>query len=225
MRITRPMWRPMSSPRLSALSALVWASACLPVDEPRPQCFPKEPCEGGLICVEGACVPPPTRQLTLNLSCVSAPSCLSALSEREETSEETSDETSDVVPACLILEQPHHVSAHPISLTDSASLSLEAPLSEGIVRASVVVLEGSECPTSVEALKARSLHLACLEESGCLLRLRHPQAQVSDALTLDFEGPLGQCVEVSWGTEAPAERCDGVDNDCDGFSDEGVSCP
>lgn len=211
-------------------------TSCLPVETNKPQCFPEVGCEFGLACIQGKCEPPPSRTLSLELSCLSSNLCQENLMSREiqgmnESEEETiisnsdPDNTQEKRPqACLILEQPHHLSAY---LVDLETKDIEVSLFEGSLRTSLLILDKqSVCPKDVEELKERRLHRTCSTDEGCLLRLRRPDIKVGadPLLMLSFSGELGQCLESTWAESAPAELCDDDDNDCDGFVDEGLDC-
>lgn len=210
----------LCAPLCALLCALL--TSCLPLSEAPPDCFPQEGCPLNLTCEAGRCVSPPERALAVRAGCLSAPACVAETAAGGE------------VRACLILEQPQLLSAHALTLpADAAEVSLRAPLFDAPLRASLVVLgEGAACPESPEELRARGLDAACLAEEGCRLRLRRPallgdevRAGAGAPLALGFDQAGGQCFEASWGAPPPAERCDLDDNDCDGFTDEGLSCP
>ena len=187
-------------------------------------------------CEAGRCVAPPARDISVHMACVTTPSCLS--SARAPASEEPA--TSGAA-ACLVLEQPHHLSAHTLYLSAdgeggeallSPEASVRVALFEAPLRASLSLLApGASCPSSVEEIRASGLAALCLEAQGCRLRLRRPELTREEvgaagaALSVSFDQEGGQCFESAWPAAAPAERCDGADNDCDGFADEGLSCP
>jgi hypothetical protein len=51
---------------------------------------------------------------------------------------------------------------------------------------------------------------------------------IAQDVSLNFSADEGQCKELTWSVNEyimPKEECsDAVDNDCDGFVDEGKSC-
>ena len=219
-------------------------SSCLAIDGQKPQCFPEEGCSLGSECIDGYCRPPPEIQLTLSLECLSAQACLTSMALSAQGLSDTAGDdeamsgglaegntggadsmTLPIQRGCLILEQPHQLLSLPIDLESS---SLSAHLFKAPTRSSVIILSSTAtCPTSPEEIRERKFDRECLLEEGCLLRVRRPEVVIVDgrALTLSFVAEQGQCYESFWSIEPPAERCDQDDNDCDGFSDEGLICP
>ena len=232
------------APAPLAICALTCAalSACLPLSDAPPECFPEEGCPINLTCEAGRCVAPPERDLTVRAACVVSDACVE--SARLASPESAPALTAEgALTACLILEQPQLLSAHPIYLaTDgeggvtllSPEVSVRAPLFDAPLRASLALLTpGASCPDGAEEIRARGLDALCLEERGCRLRLRRPELsreelRAEGPLSLSFDQEGGQCFERAWSegaAPAPSERCDGGDNDCDGFIDEGLACP
>jgi hypothetical protein len=200
---------------------------CLSIDTKSPECFPAEDCERGTMCVEGRCITPPLRSVTIKLGCLTGDGCSEELSMRR------------VTESCLIIEQPNAIFSSPFALDqarfdDGATLSI--PLMSGPVRSSVLLLtnppesfqETSLCALTPDELERYQLHRSCPESLGCILRLRHEEVSVlhtdTDLVTLDFSGPQMSCAESVWSAERPSEICGGADRDCDGFFDEGVQC-
>jgi hypothetical protein len=205
------------------LLSLLTGTACLPVEAPQPECFPLDPCPRGLSCVAGRCERPAERSISVSLSCLSSQVCLDELDDRAQ---ERSPEGGSL---CLILEQPQQVTVHRVNLDPTAPQTLSAPLMESALRATLVFLSEPECPQGEGEVSAMGLGLTCVAELSCVLRLRHPQLSaervaMSEVIALDFSSDQGQCPDRAWGAQSPEERCDGVDQDCDGFLDEGVVC-
>jgi hypothetical protein len=234
---------------LYILSITIFLTSCLALDGQKPQCFPEEGCSLGSECIDGRCRPPSEIQLTLSLECLSAQACLTSMAlsaqgvhdsagGEESMSEESMNGGLEFIDAggadsmnlpiqrgCLILEQPHQLLSLPIDLESS---TLSARLFKAPTRSSVIILSSTAtCPTSPKEIRERKFDRECRLEEGCLLRVRRPPIDIVDgrAFTLSFVAEQGQCFESFWSIEAPAERCDQDDNDCDGFSDEGLTCP
>ena len=215
-------------------------NACLPLNDPRPDCFPDEGCERGKQCIAGKCTPPKNREILIGLECIQSHACRSSLTRYESVNVgmvnggisagndlDLALEQEDIplsLRACLIIEQPSQTI---ISFLKTTNTMQRAPLFTGQTRASLIVLSSdATCPNSEEQLKERGLLRDCILEDGCVLKLRSEQFNIGDETKIDitFNGDVGQCLETTWSKQVPSEECDQDDNDCDGFIDEGLNC-
>ena len=204
------------------ISLLILHSACLPIDQPQPDCFPEEGCERGLICQAGRCLPPSPSKVKVKIGCLNGPSCQESLEDKQANY------------LCLIVEQPGQLLGRllqPEQVRSPDGEELTLPLMTGPLRASVIFVQSSStsptCDADEAIIERLNWHRSCEDQSGCVLRLRRPMSNFSEgtpSIDLEFSDEQGRCYESIWGGEAPFEQCGGGDADCDGFSDEGIAC-
>ena len=58
-------------------------NACLPLNDPRPDCFPDEDCKRGQQCIAGKCIPPKSREIFIDLACIQSNACRLSLARHE----------------------------------------------------------------------------------------------------------------------------------------------
>jgi hypothetical protein len=205
-------------------------SACYPVDEKAPDCYPQQGCEEGLICQAGKCVFPPLVKLDIKTQCITSSSCQTNLLQIGMNTPNY----------CLFLEQPSTNQALESSIhrtwlslsqaqiinQDQEAISVEVPLTQAELRASLYALS-TDCPNDQTQANVFGIPDQCLATKGCLFRLRTEQIKVDGTnAVLDFSQESGACQELRWyisEDKIPSETCDQSDNDCDGFVDESLA--
>ncbi|MCB9552529.1 MAG: hypothetical protein H6705_11720 [Myxococcales bacterium] len=202
--------------RALLFGGVLLAAGCLPVDTPRPECFPDQPCPAGGVCRDGRCVPPADRTLTVRVdACIGE-----AGSPCRATLEPRLDAGADGARACLVVEED----VVDLRWTPDLGLRLpgdpEMPITLALpvgrpIDAGLFFLD-AVTPCDRGLLQAA----ACEAGRGCLFALRRTGWVVADhagPVALDFGD--GGC-DARFGEAPPPERCDGRDDDCDGRADE-----
>ncbi len=205
------------------LSSLLLHS-CLGLDEKAPECYPNEGCALGYTCEAGKCIAPPMREVSIKADCISSSSC-------QDNLVTVADNEEKKVYYCLALEQPsytHWLTLNEQDLFNEQTLMIQQRLNAGALRTYLFAF-ATPCPEDTESASALALPQNCKIEKGCLFQLRHEEIEViAQDVSLNFSADEGQCKELTWSVNEyimPKEECsDAVDNDCDGFVDEGKSC-
>ena len=191
---------PRATPLWTGPLVLLWTAlltGCLDLDAKKPECFQDDPCDNGGACVAGRCESPTGRVVR-----VEAGGCLGA-----EDGACAALWQGGLL--CLVVaDDAHRVATALVGPSAELTLALEAGVSR--VQATLYVLEP-------DALCSDALAPTCATEDGCRgLWQIEPFTADAGPLTLDFAQPA--CLPTFAG--APAETCDGGDQDCDGQVDE-----
>lgn len=80
-----------------------------------------------------------------------------------------------------------------------------------------------DMPVGAGACSALEVTSSCATDAGCRARLTRRGFRLQFGVPIDFQDDRGQCL-VSAPQHISRERCDEVDNDCDGQIDETLTC-
>ncbi len=209
--------RPTAAPAFRAALVAVLAAmvGCLPVEAERPECFDDEPCPAGGLCVDGRCVAPPARALTVVLDgClgVAGSACRAELEPRLAVDAAGARACLVVGDTALSVRWDPSTGLHPAGAA-GAGIRLALP-PDGSHPAGLYFL-------AADAACDPGLLLAdgCNGDLGCLFALRRSDWAPGEADPMVLGFAEGGC-RAAWGADAPIERCDGRDEDCDGEADQ-----
>ncbi|MCB9535117.1 MAG: hypothetical protein H6704_02555 [Myxococcales bacterium] len=195
----QPTRRSLATVRRAALLTLL-LGGCLPVDDPRPECFRDTPCADGRACVAGRCTAPAGLPLAVEAPCLVDTACAASVAARP----------APVASACLVSAD----TTIPLPWSGAGVGAAEAPPPDAPTAARLFLLEaGGEAACAPGGLRPDS---PCEADTFCVLALDGVLAPVDAGatFTVDTCAPL-------WAGAPPAEQCDGGDQDCDGAADEG----
>ncbi len=203
--------------------ALLLLAGCLPVDDPKPECFPGEGCANGAACVAGRCVERPGGgSVAVVAGCLGAADGACHRSLQPHVFDAPGN-------ACLVVEIDGVTRAAPLYYAggrlvgegtgDEAEVTLEASAGQA-ARAALFLLSGGDDVCASGALRVDT---ECGADASCALKLETPEVVLDEPPRFEFSA-----CEARW-AEPVADLCDGADEDCDGrvdedFADLGDAC-
>ena len=212
---------------LILVSLMFMMNACLPLEEEQPECFPDESCPLGTQCMAGICQPAPKQSVQLDLQCIEGTQCQNSLlqytADQDMNSMMSSTRELDISLQCLVVLQSNQIVVQEITAEQE---QIDMPLFESSMQAFLLLVDREKGCPDIQTYPQADLSDVCVTEQGCHFYLRAlPSSIEKDQINLiQFTAEDKQCVSSTWITAPPAEQCDGGDNDCDGFVDEGVNC-